>query len=92
MLKVQIFRMNIRFGSFYYVHVAGEMTFVQKTRAFNVDEIDTWGQFHQHFTRNFYARRSQIRKKRQSSQQCHLALLGLTSVKAVHINVGEIDS
>jgi len=44
--------MNIRFGSFYYVHVtrkAAEMTFVRKMRAFFVDEIDTRSQFHQHF-------------------------------------------
>jgi len=39
-------------------------------------------QFHQHFTYSYYARRSQMCKKRQSSQQCHLAFLGPTSVKA----------
>ncbi len=45
---INILRTNFsykrRFGSFYYVHVtrkkAAEMTFVQKTRSFNVDEID----------------------------------------------------
>jgi len=31
------------------------MTFLQKNFAFNVDEIDTWRQFHQHFTRAFFA-------------------------------------
>ncbi len=41
-----------------------------------------WAQFHQRSTYSFYARRSQTRKKRQSSQQCHLVLLGPTSVKA----------
>ncbi len=42
-----------------------------------------WAQFHQHSTYSFYAHRSRKLKKRQSSQQCHLALLGPTSVKAV---------
>jgi hypothetical protein len=41
-------------------------------------------QFHQRSTYSFYARRSRMRKKRQSSQLCHLALLGPTSVKAAH--------
>jgi len=36
----------------------------------------TWAQFHQRSTYSFYERRSQIRQKIQSSQQCHLALLG----------------
>jgi len=48
----------------------------------HVDEIDTWAQFHKHSTYSFYALRRRMRKKRQSSQQCHLALLGPTSVKA----------
>jgi len=30
------------FGSFFYVKKAAETTFVRKTRASNVDEIDTW--------------------------------------------------
>ncbi len=34
------------FGSFFYVHVtrkkAAEMTFMQKMRTFNNDEIDSW--------------------------------------------------
>jgi len=46
-----------------------------------VGEIDTWAQFHQRSTYSFYARRFQMRKKRKSCQQCHLALLGPTSVK-----------
>jgi len=41
-------------------------------------------QFHQCSTYSFYARRSRMRKKRLSSQQCHLALLGPTSIKAAH--------
>jgi len=41
MLNVQIFCMNVSFCGFYYLHVTSEMIFVQKTRAFNVDEIDT---------------------------------------------------
>ncbi len=40
-------------------------------------------QFHQRSTYSFYASRSQMGKKRQSSQQCHLALLGPKSVKAL---------
>jgi len=40
-------------------------------------------QFHQRSMYSFYARRSQMCKKRQSSWQCRLALLGPTSVKAV---------
>ena len=43
-------------------------------------KIDTWAQFHQRSMYSFYVCRSQTRKKRQSSQQCHLALLGPTSV------------
>ncbi len=39
-------------------------------------------QFHQRSRYSFYACRSQMRKKRQSSQQCHLALLGPMSLKA----------
>jgi len=38
-------------------------------------------QFHQRSMYSFYARRSRMRKKRQSSQQCHLVLLWPTSVK-----------
>jgi len=53
MLNVQIFRMNVRFSSFYFVHVTKEMTFVQKTRTFNVDEIDTNSQFHRHLLAAF---------------------------------------
>jgi len=43
---IHVDRTNVRFGSFYYVHVtrkkAAKMTFVRKTRAFYVDDIDTW--------------------------------------------------
>jgi len=44
--------------------------------------VHSWAQFHQHSTSSFYARRSRVRKKRQSSWQCRLALLGPTSIKA----------
>jgi len=40
-------------------------------------------QFLQRSTYSFYARKSRMRKK-QSSQQCHLTLLGPTGVKAAH--------
>jgi len=46
--------------------------------------LDTLAQFHQRSTYSFYIRRSRMRKKRQSSQQCHLALLEPNSVKAAH--------
>jgi len=55
-------------------------------------EIDSRAQFHQHSTYSFYARRSRMRKKRQSSQQCHLALLGTYERKSCTLNVGEIDT
>ncbi len=41
---VRDFRMNVilaAFPSYMYVEKAAEMMFVQKTRAYNVDEIDT---------------------------------------------------
>jgi len=48
-IKRALFPYERHFGSFFlrmyvcmYVKKAAEMTFVQKTRAFNVDEIDTW--------------------------------------------------
>jgi len=47
-----------------------------------VSIVYSWAQFHQRSTYSFYARRSRMRKKRQSSHQYHLALLGPTSVKA----------
>ncbi len=53
-LIVRIFHTNVRFGSFYYVHVtrkAAKMTFVRKTRTFNVDEIDGCIQAY-HFARS----------------------------------------
>jgi len=45
--------------------------------------LSFWAQFHRRSTYSFYARRSPMRKKRQSSQQCCLALFGSTSVKVV---------
>ncbi len=60
-LNVRIFLYERRFGSFYYVHVsalkADETTFVQKIGTFNVDKIDTWSQFHRHYTNSFCATR-----------------------------------
>jgi hypothetical protein len=70
------------FSSYMYVVKAAKTMFVRKICMFNIDEIDTWAQFHQRSTYSFYACRSRMRKKRQSSQQCHLAVLGPTSVKA----------
>ncbi len=53
-LNVQIFCTNIIF----YVHVTREKLlkrrFIQKICAFNADEIDTYHQFHQHFTQAFF--------------------------------------
>jgi hypothetical protein len=45
--------------------------------------ILSWAQFHQRSTYSFYARRSRMRKNRQSSQHCHFTLLGSASVKVV---------
>jgi len=45
-------------------------------------KLDPWAQFHQRSMYSFCACRSRMRKKKQSSQQCHLPLLGPTSVKA----------
>jgi len=59
--------------------------FVQKSRAKNVDEIDTCSQWHQHFTK--------ITKGLQtltvSIQKLHITL---SYQKTVHTNVGEIDN
>ncbi len=41
------------------------------------DQSTNWGGFHQHFTSSFYARRSQKRKKIQSSPQSSLCLWDL---------------
>ena len=56
--------------------------FFSISNLFKTVKLVTRAQFHQRSTYSFYARRSRMRKKRQSSQQCHLALLGPTSVKA----------
>jgi len=61
-------------SSTYNIHAQDEKLFWRMTRA----------QFHQRSMYSFYARRSQMRKNRQSSWQCCLTLLGPTSVKAVH--------
>ncbi len=55
--------------------------YLRKSCTQNVDEIEPRGRFHQRSTYSFYARRSRMRKKRQSSQHCHFALLGSGSVK-----------
>jgi len=44
-------------------NVTRKTTFVRKICMYNVDEIDTWGQFHPNFTQSFYVRKSQKRKK-----------------------------
>jgi len=36
-------------------NVTRKTMFVQKIRTYNVDEIDTYSEFHQHFTSNFCA-------------------------------------
>jgi len=40
----------------------------------NVDEIDTWGQFHQHFDEELILAQIPKGAKRQSSCQCLFAL------------------
>jgi len=52
-------------------------------RTFSFSRIPYRGRFHQRSTYSFYARRSQMRKKRQSSQHCHFMLLGSASIKVV---------
>jgi len=37
------------FSSYMCAEKAAETTFVQQMRAYNVDEIDSWGQFYQPF-------------------------------------------
>jgi len=56
-VNVRIFRTKVISAAFSTVHVTrkdAETTFVRKTRTQNVDEIDTWSQFHQHFMRAFF--------------------------------------
>jgi len=43
-----------------------DIRIVQKIRAYNVDEIDTYSQFHEHFTSTFYPLRSQKRDQTDS--------------------------
>jgi hypothetical protein len=45
--------------------------------------ILTWARFHQCYTSSLYACSSLMCKKRESSLQCRLALLGPTSAKSV---------
>jgi len=56
----------------------------------NVDEIDSWAQFHQHSTYSFYGRRSQKHKKILTTWLT-LTSLGTTWVKSACKYVGEID-
>ncbi len=53
--------MNVVSAAFFYIHVtrkkAAEMTFVRKICAFNVDEIDTLSQFHQHCMHTLFVRK-----------------------------------
>jgi len=54
--------------------------------------IDTWCQFHQYFTRSFYSRGSQKRKKIQLSHQYFFTLSGSASLKAVRTTLIKIDT
>ncbi len=64
-------------------HSVGHFVMVLDKKAINNNrKIDIWGQFHQHSTRSFNARRSQMRKKDSQVSQCCLALLEPVSVKA----------
>jgi len=47
-------------------------------------EEEILGRFHQHFTRSFYAQKSQKRKKNQLNRHCLFVLLVSTRAKAVH--------
>jgi hypothetical protein len=56
-LCARVFRTNVvlaDFSSYVYLEKAAETTFVQKMRAFYVDEIDGRSQFHQHLMRKFF--------------------------------------
>jgi len=68
------------FGSFssFSVYVSSFLSLSVSLSVFSL----SLAQFHQRSTYSFYVCRFRMRKKRQSSQQCHLALLGPTSVKA----------
>ncbi len=56
----------------------------------NVDEIETWGQFHQQFTSSFYSSRS--RKHKNGCQFISLCCaFGIFVRKSCLQNVGEID-
>ncbi len=54
-----------------------KLTFVQKICTFNVGEIDTCCQFHQHFTSSFYKCRSQKRKKTLMTSRLSLCAFGI---------------
>ena len=71
-------------------NVTRKKTFVRKMRVFNVDEIDTWAQFHQCPTYSFYAHRSGKHKK--DSQVVNLFYaFGIYERKGSTLNVDEID-
>jgi len=52
-----VFLTNIILAAFFgymYVEKAAKMTFLQKTRTYNIDEIDPWCQFHKLYVRIFH--------------------------------------
>ena len=57
----------------------------------SLSPINIKGQFHHHFMSSFYARRSQKRKKRQSTYEAFLALLRSAGIKAARKHADEID-
>ncbi len=63
--------------------LALEAKFHMKNARLNIDEIDTWGQFHQCSTYSFYAHRSQKRKKILMTWLSSYAFGISTSAKAV---------
>jgi len=70
------------FSSYMYVVKAAKTTFEWKTRAYNIDEIDCWCQFHQRSTSSFCDRRSQ--KKKIDNLTVIFAIGGSGHVKAAH--------
>jgi len=44
-------------------YILAKKHFHTKKSVYNVDEIDTWAQYHQRFTCSFYAQRARMRKK-----------------------------
>jgi len=63
---INVFRANFTYLSLF---ISKEKMFVWKPRAKNVDEIDTWCQFHQCSTSSFCKRRSRKHKKSLTTWQ-----------------------